>query len=367
MRRRNFLVMMACACMGLLLTLGSVTAGFAGDKPKVIELSYSTFFPITHSQGMLSQMFCDEINKRTDGRVKITLFPGGTLLSATKIYDGVKRGITDIGWAVPTYTPGRFEFSNALSMPRTSRSAWVTGHVAADAFKHYNPKAYDDVHLLLACACPPYAIGTFDKPVRKPEDLKGVKIRAGGSVASSFAKALGAVPQAMPMSEAYEAMAKGVIQALLTPVETQKGWKHADVTKYLTILPISFSTDDLVIMNKRKWNSLPKDIQEIFTEVSSEFEEFHRRAWWYSSIEALAYFEAMGKGRTVIVIPESEIPEWENYLKPLKENFLKTAKEKGLPGEEWLLYLDERAEHWNKNHLKEEVAETWAKENKLAE
>ena len=67
---------------------------------KPIELNYSIFFPAPHKNAVLAGEWAKEIEKRTDGKVKITMFYGGTLTPADKCYDGVVKGISDIGFSV---------------------------------------------------------------------------------------------------------------------------------------------------------------------------------------------------------------------------------------------------------------------------
>jgi TRAP-type C4-dicarboxylate transport system substrate-binding protein len=64
---------------------------------EVIKLKAANYLPVTHPMSALGQWFCDEIKKRTNGQVEITYYPGGTLLTAPKMYDGIVTGISDIG------------------------------------------------------------------------------------------------------------------------------------------------------------------------------------------------------------------------------------------------------------------------------
>ena len=103
-------------------TLG-IGAGFlffvpvAMAQTKPIELSYSIFFPAPHKNTVLAGEWIKEIEKRTNGRIKITLFPGGTLTPAPTCYDGVVKGISDIGMSVLGYTKGKFPLTEVIDLP----------------------------------------------------------------------------------------------------------------------------------------------------------------------------------------------------------------------------------------------------------
>jgi TRAP-type C4-dicarboxylate transport system substrate-binding protein len=91
------------------------SSAFGQAKP--IELSYSLHHPAQDSLTVLVKEWGKEVEKRTNGRVTITVFPGGTLLPADKCYDGVLKGIADMGLAVPANTRGRFPLTPDRASP----------------------------------------------------------------------------------------------------------------------------------------------------------------------------------------------------------------------------------------------------------
>src|SRR4030042_4072204 len=91
MKRKLFVVV-----MGVLLSLVAVTATYAAET---IKLKFAAFFPVTHKFCGVNQQFCDEIKKRTNGRVESTHYGGGTLATGPKVFNSVLEGIADIGLA----------------------------------------------------------------------------------------------------------------------------------------------------------------------------------------------------------------------------------------------------------------------------
>ena len=84
---------------------------------KPIKLTYSNFFPPTHIQSILAQQWCDEIKKRTDGKIIVEYYPAQTLTKSRQVYDGVVAGLSDIGMALFAYTRGRFPVMEAVDLP----------------------------------------------------------------------------------------------------------------------------------------------------------------------------------------------------------------------------------------------------------
>ena len=361
-RRKLFALMCGVFLLVFGMTAAFPSAGGAASKD-VIKLSFSTLFPRGHLQAALNQMFCDEIAKKTNGRVEITLYPGGTLTSAVKCYDGVVKGISDIGMSCPLYVGGRFPVSQMFEMPSDIDSGWVTAMVYTDLYNKYKLKEYDDVHVLYLHGPGRNVLSTRTVPIRSLKDMKGLVLRASGGATSTIA-ALGATPRAMSMGDAFAALSKGVVEGQFAVPETLKGWKHADVVKYVTIPPVSTSSCQFVVMNKKKWDSLPADIQKVFTEVSASFPTYHGYVWNYYDKAGIDYFKSL-PGRELIVIPQDQKPEWEAAVAPVIDTYIKEKTAMGLPAKEYWDYFNERIAYWETKKPSIEESQKWVEENLL--
>ena len=85
-----------------------LTACKPAEPTETIKLSYSVFFPPTHVQCIAATNWAHEIQQRTGGRVQITVYPAGSLTKADQCYEGVIKGISDLGMSCFAYTRGRF-------------------------------------------------------------------------------------------------------------------------------------------------------------------------------------------------------------------------------------------------------------------
>ena len=323
----------------------NTSATSAVTDNKTYELTYSVFFPPVHKNAILAQKFADEIKARTNGRVKITVFPGGTLTKAPQVYDGVLNGLSDMGMSVVSYTVGRFPAAEMVELPHGYLNGWVATKVANDFYNEFKPKEFDNVHVLYFHAHGPSVIFSTKKPVNKLEDLKGMVIRSTG-VGSTIIEALGGKGYGAAQGEAYELMSKGTIDGSYTPRETLEGWKQAEVVKYVTQCPEVGSTANMyVVMNKDKWDGLPPDIQQVFTDVSSEFIDKHGKTWTNYDISGMNFFKTFD-GREVIGLTPEESARWVQATQPLKDNYIKEREAKGLPAGQYEKYLAERAQYW---------------------
>ncbi len=316
---------------GLLLVAG---AAFAQ-----IKLNYSIFFPASHRNSVLATEWAREVEKRTGGKVQITLFYGGTLTPADKCYDGVVNGISDIGMSVLSYTMGRFPLCEVLDLPLGTRTGLTATRLMNDFYNKFKPKELADVKVLYLHGHGPGLLHA-KTPVRTLEDLKGMKIRATGTTAK-IVTALGATPVAMPMSDSYDSISRGVAQGIVCPVESLQGWKLGEVIKYTTLdFGAAYSVTFFVVMNKARWDSLPADVQKAIEQVSAEWIDKTGAAW--DEMDKAGSTFAAGLGDTVIPLSATEDARWAKAVEPLFDEYVKEKTAKGLPAADALAWVRAR-------------------------
>lgn len=295
-------------------------------------LTYSSFFPPTHIQSQLSESWCREVEKRTEGRIKVQYFAGQTLTKAKVTYDSVVDGIADIGTSALAYTRGRFPVISAIDLPFGYTSGVQATKAANELYDKMKPKEFDETQVMFIHAHGPGLIHTRDKPVRKLEDLKGLKIRSTG-MSAEVVKALGATPVPMPMPDSYQSLQKGVVDGSAYPVEANKGWKLGEVVDYMTAAySAAYTTSFFVVMNKDKWNSLSKQDQQIIEQINKEWAVKHGEAWDSSDKEGLEFFLSQ-EGNKVIEIDKAESDRWAKAVEPIISEYAAKLKSEGLDGD----------------------------------
>jgi len=322
----------------------------AQGEQEIIELKLAHFFPATHpAEKELVQPWAKAIEEATGGKVKITSYPSSTLLQAEATYDGVVNGIADIGLSCFSYTRGRFPALEAFELPGvTYNNSKVASKVAWEGIKQLNPKEAQDTKLMMVFATGPGDLFT-KVPVRNLSDLKGLEIRATGLSAKTL-KALGANPVAMPQSDTYEALSKGVVKGNLGPDEVLQGWRHAEVTEYITQIPFLYNTLFYVTMNIDKWNSLPLDIQKAIENVNEEYLEKVAMGLWDKQNEAALKWAVETKDMKVIALPREEADKWIALVNPIQDEYVAGMKDKGINGQEILDKVKQLADKYNKEY-----------------
>ena len=341
MKKKGLLSILFVVCFLFSLTFVFVTSAEA----KTINLTYSNFFPPTHGHAIQGANMIKEIEKRTNGRVKISYFPGGTLTKAPVCYDGVVKGISDIGQSCFAYTRGRFPVMEAVDLPFGYKSGKVATRVAYEFYKKMNPKELQDVKVLVVHAHGP-GILAAKKDVNSLADIKGMKIRCTG-LSSKLAKYLGAAPVAMPQGQAYEALQKGVVEGTFCPIEVLKGWKQGEVIDYvIETKALGYTTAMFVVMNKKKYNSLPPDIKKVFDEVGEEWVDVHGDVWDFADRAGLKFVIELGKN--IHGLSPAQEKKWVQSISPIILEYQTKKEKKGLPGKEAVKVLRGLVAKYNK-------------------
>ena len=304
---------------------------------KVITIKVANWFPITHKQSILLSEWCKDLEKRAAGKVKVNYYPGGTLVPASQAYDAVTKGISDVGNHVLGYTPGRFPLTEVIDLPHGYPNNKVPTYLANAFYARFKPKEFDEVKILWFHAQAPGIIHTRSVPVAKLEDLKGLKMRTYGSNAKLMGL-LGGVPVAMPMTDVYDALSRGVADGLMSCYEALEGFRIGEQVKYTTEnFGTAYSACFVVAMNKDKWNSLPPDIQKLIDQMNQEYIEKYAAMW--EDIERSGRNYMVKRGEKFISLSKAEEARWVEKAQPLFNDYVKRMNAKDLPGAEALKFV----------------------------
>src|SRR3990172_25789 len=177
-----------------------------------IELRYASMNPVAawiHDHSYLP--FAEKVKTVTNGRVTVRIHPHQTLGKAADFFNMVKTGIADIALCVQSFNPGQFPLTEIMDLPFLPvPSAEAGGLVRWELFEKFPEirKEYAGTKLLHVASTDPYFIITTQKPIRRLEDMKGLKLRVPGGRPADALKLMGAVPVLIPMPELYMALDK---------------------------------------------------------------------------------------------------------------------------------------------------------------
>jgi TRAP-type C4-dicarboxylate transport system substrate-binding protein len=328
MRGKRMVKRFGFMSMGLMFALLLGSSLFTPPAQAQIKLSYANFPPAPTFPCVQMERWKTEVEKRTNGKVKVDTYPGSTLLNPKNMFDGVIAGTADIGCLATSYQPGAFPVVEAVDLPLGWPSATVSSASLWDLVDKYKPKEFEKVKVITMFTCPPANIMSM-KPVRSLAEIKGYELRASGTGAKIL-EILGAAPVAMPQSDVPEALQKGVIKGNVSSLEVMKDFKYAEYCRHVTGNVNLFVVSFAVVMNQGKWNSLPDDVKKVIDDMRKE------QAIWTGQYvdnhvnESMKWSKETHKVQ-VYNLSEDELAKWYALLKPMMDKYLKDYEAKGLP------------------------------------
>ena len=263
MNRRKSLSAIATALAAGLFGVALPQAASAAE----VTLTYAFFAPAKTFPARQMTHWAEQLAKRTNGKVDVKTFPGGTLLGAKDMYDGVTKGVADIGLGSPSYDPGRFPLTSGVALPVGFTTATQASRTLWALTKEFKPKEYEGFKVIAMFTTEPGFIQT-KTAVRNAADLAGMKLRAAGTGVPVL-KALGAAPIGMPMPEVPQSVSTGVINGTMTSREVLQDFKLAESLKFVTDYPtvvVAFAA----VMDQKKWDKLPADVKKVIEELAEE-------------------------------------------------------------------------------------------------
>ncbi|QIM47873.1 TRAP transporter substrate-binding protein [Pusillimonas sp. DMV24BSW_D] len=303
-----------------------------------ITLKYAFFAPAGTFPGKQMTHWAEEVNKRTNGKVKVETFPGGSLLGAREMWDGVTMGVTDIGLSAPSYDPGRFPLTSGMALPLGFENATEASRVLWEVTKEFQPKEFENFKVLAMFTSEPGHIQSKE-PVRNTEDLANMRLRATGSGVPVI-EALGGSAVGMSMPDVPQAVQTGVIDGTMTSREVLRDFRLAENLKYVTEYPMVVSTF-AAVMDKKKWDALPDDVKKVFDELGEEMHAWTGRYHDEENVNGALEWAQKEQGLTILTLSDEETARWDAKMEPIVEEWIVATEAKGLPAKQYIERIKE--------------------------
>jgi C4-dicarboxylate-binding protein DctP len=311
----------------LLLAALPIAGAFAADAPIVIKFSHVVATNTPKGKG--AEYFKKIAEERTKGRVKVEVYPNSTLYKDAEEVDALQLGAVQmLAPSLAKFGPLGLRDFEAFDLPylfdNYDELHKITyGKIGQDLFKKLEPKgiiglAYWDNGFMDMSA---------NKPLRKPEDFRGLKMRIQSSkVLESQMRALGAVPQMMAFSEVYHALQTGVVDGTENPPSNLLTQKMNEVQKYMTLSDHHY-LGYAVIVNKKFWDGLPPDIRTTLEEAMRDATKYVNEIAKKENDDALEQLRKAGTTEIITLTPDEKRAWKKALIKVHKENESRIGKE----------------------------------------
>jgi TRAP-type C4-dicarboxylate transport system substrate-binding protein len=318
--------------------VGTALAGLSlGAAAQTINLKLHHFLgPKAPAHTQMLVPWAERVEKASGGKVKIEVFPSMSLGGKPpQLINQARDGVVDMIWTVNGYTANLFPRSEVFELPFVHTNSAVATNLAMRAmYDKYLKAEYTGVHPLFLHVHAGQAIHMVDKEVRKPDDLKGLKMRIPTRTGAWIIEALGAAPVGMPVPDLPQALAKKVVDGAFIPWEIIPPLKLQDMTDYQIEGPrrTRFGTTTFqVSMNQKRWDSLPADVKKAFTDQSGEAWVREVGEIWTKS-EDVGIDMAVKAGNKHIVLTDAELEAFRIKLEPVVQRWINEVKGQGIDG-----------------------------------
>lgn len=311
----------------------AAAAALAPVEAFAIELKLAHFTSPRHPMDrFFMRPWSEELAKMSNGELTVRIFPAGELgKGPQQQFKRAVDGAADITFGLQGYTAPLFPRTTLVEMPGVGDNAVESTLALWRAFHGHIEQEYSQVKVLALWTGEIPVLMTKDKPVRSIDDLAGMKIRTPSRAQASLIEALGATPVPMPVTQVYQSLDTGVVDALLIPPSTIRSFKLNEVAKfYTTGLPFGRSPFFLV-MNQKSWDSLSPDERALINKTTGP-------DW---STEAAAVYERAGAGalksvqespdHEVIALPPEEVEKGRALLLAKRAEIIANLEEDGIP------------------------------------
>lgn len=249
----------------------AATAMWAGNTANAVTLKLAVFIPPKSVSGSrVLTPIANMIEKESKGDLKIKIFYGGQLgRSPRKQYELVTNGIADMSYIVDIYMSGQFPDTSIFELPYNIRQGTEGSLARWRMYEAGHLRGYQDVKAVGLWMSEPGGIHTR-KPMKSLADIKGMKIRATGRVATAYLNQYGAIPVGMPVTKVTEAIDRGVLDGLMQSWVGLVTFRTHNVVKYHYEAPVGALTFSIVL-NKKKWNKLSASQQALIDKYGGEY------------------------------------------------------------------------------------------------
>jgi TRAP-type C4-dicarboxylate transport system substrate-binding protein len=304
------------------IAIGAGWASLAAAQEPVILKFASAFAPASKTNSVTVPAFIKAVEEASAGTLKIEHYPGGTLgANPTTQLKLVEDGVVDIAEVVASYTPGRFPEVEMFELPFVFDS---TREASLTAWKLYEKgllSGFDNLALIGIAEVGPYYIHS-SKAIAGPDDLSGLKLRAGGAVQGAVVQALGGVPVGgMAAPQIAENISRGVVDGSLMDMGNLYNFRIADTTTHHVVNVPLGNVAVLFPMNKAKYDSLPPQAKAALDQFAG--------AWFTTMLaenldkqneETRAKLQGEGT-HTLVEFPEQDVASVQESLSSVKADW----------------------------------------------
>jgi TRAP-type C4-dicarboxylate transport system substrate-binding protein len=293
-----------------------------------ITIRFSSFWTKAMPIAEAAEFSHKQLERESNGKLIIKGYYSNVLHDSGSGLKALVEGISDMTHTYAQWTPGSFRIVHGMSLPVYLPSSAVGTQVAEELYPKYFKPEFERVGVYNAFTnvTPPHVLLT-KKPVRNLEDLKGMKIFAGGGIYAEYTKALGAVPVMLMPAEFYDAFQKGVVDGFMNHDAFMTNFRVHEMGKFRTEVRLTNVSMEYSV-SKKFFDGLPADLKVILYNWFRKHNQILSQIYFdKDAIRARGVMKQLGI--ETIILPPQEVERWRTAILPVIDKFLKENESLG--------------------------------------
>lgn len=293
-------------------------AALPASAQQTIVIKFSHVVAPDTPKGRAAERFKQLVEERTQGRVRVEVFPNSTLFKDGEEVEALQLGsVQMLAPSVSKFGPLGVPAFEVFDLPyifpnREVLNRVINGPVGKNLFQRLESKGITG----LAYWDNGFKVMSANTPLHMPADFKGLKMRIKSSkVLAAQMRALGALPQVMAFSEVYQAMQTGVVDGSENSLPNLVTQKFYEVQKYIALSDHGYD-GYAVIVNTKFWDGLPPDIRTILEQAMRDATAFQFELSSKDNVDSLNKIKAASRAQ-VYDLSDAEKAAWRKALLPV--------------------------------------------------
>lgn len=322
-----------CASTVALASVSVLWGIQANAQPQSFELKVTHFLPPNHAFNKELLRWGEELNKSSNGRLTLKVFPSSQMGPTPRQFDLVRTGVADIGVGLTGATPGRFPLTEISNLPFVVASSAKSSKTMTELVPKYLGQEFAGVKVLQITMTPPLKFHMSKAKLNSLADFKGLRIRYAGELFAESIKAFGGTPVAVSPGEVVDAMGKGTVDGAMFPHEGAQSFQVGTVAKY-SYEPGINAASFFWVMNPASYDKLPPDLRALIDQTTGPANA-ERIGKELDEAETTGRSYLAGKGVQVVTFGDAIQGEMQVAVKPIIDSTISKIEAKGQPARQF--------------------------------
>ncbi len=315
---------------------------------EVYELSFSMHDGSQTVKYQMTEEWAKKLEEKSNGRLHITIYPGGALAGQKEVVEAVETGAADFGMVYTSSYDSVFALTNGICLPMIGvGTAQQATYILWDMYNDYPEMQaeFDGIKLVhMYSNGSSYFQFVEGKKVDTYDAISGLKIRSGGGSMTDYIEACGATPMTISTSELYESLEKGLVDGSVSNGSQMASWNLSEVEPYYLDMPLYVGVW-MTIMNEDKFNSLPADLQELIMSEGG-LEGSLIMADYLQDENESGYVDALANGGEWVEIADSEVEKFKAAADGYVKQWITDHSANGFDAQGYYDYIIKKAEEY---------------------